>query len=89
MSGDDIKSEILAVTEMANQEPTDQPQARELVSSLECLQEDQSSKDCDDARNSISFNTLMEDSDQGKTQIIAISPLIIFCIYLASQIVIS
>ncbi|XP_042503627.1 myosin-binding protein 2-like [Macadamia integrifolia] len=60
----DVRSKILAKTE----EPSDWTQDIELVPSLPCLQEDQSSKAIDDARNSNHSDTLMVESDQGPKQ---------------------
>ncbi|XP_043695035.1 myosin-binding protein 2 [Telopea speciosissima] len=60
----DIRSKILATTE----EASDWLQDIELVPSLPCLQEDQSSKDHDNARNSKHSDTLLVESDQGPKQ---------------------
>ncbi|KAJ4974953.1 hypothetical protein NE237_008127 [Protea cynaroides] len=60
----DVRSDILAMTN----ESSDRPQAIEVVPSLPCLQEEQFSKDRDDARNSNHSYTLIVESDQGPKQ---------------------
>ncbi|KAF8398977.1 hypothetical protein HHK36_014842 [Tetracentron sinense] len=63
--GDETKSEILIETEMSCQEPTDQPRAHELIPSLSCREEDQSSMNNNYVRNYTSSDTFMAEDDQG------------------------